>query len=340
MIMGMRIPALMSKQGIRSNLGMINQDYVQVLNPRRVGDDNPVKGKEKVVVVMGATGSGKSKLSIDLATHFPNSEIINSDKMQLYQGLDVVTNKISPQDQRGIPHHLLGIATTPHLDVTVSKFCHMATLAADSIVRRRRIPIIVGGSNSYIEALLDDYSTFHSKYECCLLWVDVAMPLLHSFVSDRVDKMVASGLVEEVQELFDPNNGDYSRGIRKAIGVHELDRYFRACTNSKVLRNKLLQEGIAEIKENSCKLACRQLKKILRLQNVKGWNIHRVDATEVFRKKKSKLEAEEAWAKHVIGPSVMIVAHFLSTKTHIQDRPIILKPTSLFRMSLAATVAP
>lgn len=330
MIMGMRIPALMSKQGIMSsNLVMVNQNYVGV------------KGKEKVVVVMGPTGSGKSRLSIDLATHFPNSEIINSDKIQLYQGLDILTNKITPQDQRGIPHHLLGITTTPFLDIPLSKFCHMASLAAASIVRRHRLPIIVGGSNSYIEALLDHYSMFYSKYECCLLWVDVAMPLLHSFVSDRVDQMVASGVVEEVKGLFDPNNRDYSGGIRKAIGVHELDTYLRACSDNNYnsnSRNKLLQEGIAEIKANSCELACRQLKKILRLRNVKGWNIHRVDATEAFRKK-SKIEADEAWAKHVIGPSIMIVAQFLDTPTTHHQPINILKPTPS-TMPLAAAAAP
>ncbi|XP_022963833.1 adenylate isopentenyltransferase 5, chloroplastic-like [Cucurbita moschata] len=299
-----------------SNLAMVNHELpfgevnIKGLTPAR----RLIKEKQKVVVVMGATGSGKSRLSIDLATHFANCEIINSDKIQLHDGLDIVTNKITPNEQRGVPHHLLGIAS-PFLDFSVAKFCRMATLAADSIVHRTHLPIIVGGSNSYVEALVDDYPTFRSKYECCFLWVDVSMPLLHSSVSDRVDKMVGNGLVEEVRNLFDPNNVDYSHGIRKAIGVPELDRYLRASNSDYEIREKLLQEAIAEIKANTCELACRQVDKILRLRNVKGWKIHRVDATEAFRKKGK--EGDEAWTKLVAGPSALIVAHFL-TQPHGQ----------------------
>lgn len=65
---------------------------------------NPSNGKTiekpKVVVIMGPTGSGKSKLAIDLASHFP-VEVINADSMQVYQGLDVLTNKVPPHEQKG-----------------------------------------------------------------------------------------------------------------------------------------------------------------------------------------------------------------------------------------------
>ncbi|MEI4850535.1 isopentenyl transferase family protein, partial [Klebsiella pneumoniae] len=60
--------------------------------------------KPNIVVIMGATGSGKSRLAIDLASHFP-IEIINADSMQVYQGLDVLTNKVPLQEQKGVPHH-------------------------------------------------------------------------------------------------------------------------------------------------------------------------------------------------------------------------------------------
>ncbi|KAM3264607.1 hypothetical protein P3L10_001601 [Capsicum annuum] len=56
---------------------------------------------------MGATGMGKSHLSIDLATHF-STEIINFDKRQVYKGLDIVTNKITDSEKEGVPHYLLG----------------------------------------------------------------------------------------------------------------------------------------------------------------------------------------------------------------------------------------
>lgn len=281
--------------------GKLNMNMINVFNQRRQ--------KEKVVILMGATGTGKSKLSIDLATIFP-AEIINADKMQVYEGLPIVTNKVTEEEQRGVPHHLLGIRN-PNADFTATNFCDKASLAVESILRRDRLPLVVGGSNSYIEALIDDYDyMFRSKYECCFLWVDVSMPVLHSFVSNRVDLMVENGLVDEVRKTFDPN-ADYSRGIRRAIGVPEFDRYFR---NEPFLdkrqRLMLLNEAITQTKENTCKLACRQRAKILRLRNKIGWNLHRLDATQVFQKYGSK-EADEIWTDLVAGPSTDIVDKFL-----------------------------
>ncbi|CBI32356.3 unnamed protein product, partial [Vitis vinifera] len=242
--------------------------------------------KGKVVVVMGATGTGKSRLSIDLATRFP-AEIVNSDKMQVYEGLDIVTNKITEEEQRGVPHHLLRIA--------------------------------------------------HPN--CCFLWVDVSRSVLHSFVSKRVDKMVEKGMVEEVQQLFHPN-ADYTRGIRRAIGVPELDLYFRTeGFLDEEARARVLQEAVHEIKANTCKLACRQLEKIHRLKNVRKWKIHRLGATEVLRK--CDREADEAWEKLVARPSTMMVAQFLysvgATRSIATTSPPTIRAAASMEAALAAT---
>lgn len=269
---------------------------------------NPRRQKDKVVIVMGATGTGKSKLSIDLATHFP-AEIINSDKMQVYEGLDIATNKITREEQRGVPHHLLGFVD-PNADFTANEFCNFTCRAVESILGRDRLPIIVGGSNSYVEALIDGYKyNFRSTYDCCFLWVDVSVPVLHSFVSDRVDQMVENGMVEEVRDFFDPN-ADYARGIRRAIGVPEFDNFFRCGPIlDEETRAGLLEEAINQVKDNTCKLACRQLDKIRRFRD-KGWNLHPLNATEVFRKRGK--EANQAWERLVSGPSAVIVGQFLN----------------------------
>ncbi|KAG8653851.1 adenylate isopentenyltransferase 3, chloroplastic [Manihot esculenta] len=269
--------------------------------------------KTKVVILMGATGTGKSRLSIDLATQFP-AEIINSDKMQIYKGLEITTNKITEEERSGIPHHLLG-EVNPNADFTAKDFCNMASLAVESISTRGLLPIIVGGSNSYIEALVDDADyRFRSKYDCCFLWVDVSMPVLNDFLCKRVDEMVFKGMVDEVRNIFDPL-ADYSRGIRRSIGVPELDKYLRAEAFSDGENcERLFLEAIREVKNNNCKLAHRQLEKIRRLKNVKGWNIHRIDATQVFRKRGS-MEAEEMWKKLVAKPSSAIVREFLHRVT-------------------------
>ncbi|KAH7865305.1 hypothetical protein Vadar_004915 [Vaccinium darrowii] len=182
--------------------------------------------KKKVVFIMGANGTGKTRLSVDLATHFL-AEIINSDKIQVYKGLDIVTNKISDLDRRGVAHHLLG-ELDPEADFTARDFCLHALNSIDFIVRREKVPIVVGGSNTYLEALVEDrFFQFKDKYDCCFLWVDVMLPILNLFVSKRVDEMVHAGLVEEVRGMFGPG-AEYTWGIRRAIGVPELDSYFRA----------------------------------------------------------------------------------------------------------------
>lgn len=293
--------------------------------------------KQKVVVVMGATGTGKSKLSIDLSTRYP-AEIINCDKMQVYEGLDIVTNKITEEECDGVPHHLLGMID-PNADFTAANFCSMASLAMKSITGRGQLPIIVGGSNSFIEALIDDENyEFRSRYECCFLWVDVSLPVLYKFVSERVDRMVEMGLVDEVRSMFDPN-ADYSKGIRRAIGVPEFDQYFRAeysSTDTKT-RAKLLEAAINETKINTCKLAHRQLGKIHRLKNVKGWKVHRLDATDVFTS--HRREAKKVWEEQVAGPSAMIVNQFLFNFNPRTYTDVVTRPTREFGRGQALAAA-
>ncbi|KAD3338222.1 hypothetical protein R6Q59_020371 [Mikania micrantha] len=266
--------------------------------------------KEKVVVVMGATGAGKSKLSVDIATRYP-AEVINADKMQVYQGLDIVTNKNTDHECLGVPHHLIGIAD-PDADFGVDDFIRTSSIAIKSIVGKGKLPIIAGGSNSFIEALIDDRNyEFRSQYDVCFLWVDVAMPVLNRFVSDRVDRMVAAGMVEEVRKMYKPNS-NYSKGIRRAIGVPEFDSFFRSEYSSSIddeTRSRLLESAINEVKINTFALACRQLKKIHRLRDVKGWKIHRIDATKAFEQR-GKL-ADEAWSELVKAPGHAIVNEFI-----------------------------
>ncbi|KAI6683789.1 hypothetical protein NL676_029702 [Syzygium grande] len=251
--------------------------------------------KDKVVFVMGATGTGKSRLAIDLATHFPG-EVINSDKMQVYKGLNIVTNKVTTDECREIPHHLLGFVD-PDSDFTAMDF---------------RLPIIAGGSNSFIEALVDGDPEFRSRHECCFLWVDVSLPVLRPFVSERVDRMVEAGLVNEVRSMYSPE-ADNTRGIRRAIGVGEMDQYLRieptdADDETKAM---FLEASITKIKDNTCLLARDQRKKIRRLYEMWSWNMHRIDATEVFERRGSKEAADEAWERLVLRPSSMIVDRFL-----------------------------
>lgn len=272
----------------------------------------PPRRKDKVVIVMGATGTGKSRLSIDLANHF-SAEVVNCDKMQVYKGLDTVTNKVTEEETIGITHHLLAIVDPTEV-FTATDFCHHASMAVDSITRNGQVPIIAGGSNSYIKALVNDDIEFKSRYECCFLCIDVNLKILERFVSERVDKMVKDGLVEEAREFFNPD-GDYTSGIRRAIGVPEMDQYFRNENNKLIdedARDRMLQCAIDKIKVNTCKLARCQRQKILSLESQLGWNINRFDATEAFEKKGG--ESHQAWHRLVSEPSAQLVRHFIGEK--------------------------
>jgi adenylate dimethylallyltransferase (cytokinin synthase) len=257
---------------------------------------------------MGATGTGKSRLAVDLALRF-NGEVINSDKMQIHAGLNIVTNKVTTEECKGVPHHLLCVAE-PDTDFSASDFCREAFLAADMISHHGRLPIIAGGSNSYVEELVDGgHRAFRKHFDCCFLWVEVRLPVLHSFVSERVDRMVERGLVEEVKDMFNPCI-DYKKGIRRAIGLPEMDQYLRSeGLLSSRMRSKLLEDAIKEIKANTCSLASRQLAKIHQLCMLPGWGIHQIDATEIFQKKGKTFDMD--WYSLVEGPSIGIVREFL-----------------------------
>lgn len=117
--------------------------------------NNNDQTKPNIVVIMGATGSGKSRLAIDLSTYFP-IEIISADSMQVYQGLDVLTNKVPVHEQKGVPHHLLG-TISPDVEFTVKDFRDKAIPLIDDILSRDHLPVIVGGTNYYIQSLVSPF---------------------------------------------------------------------------------------------------------------------------------------------------------------------------------------
>ncbi|KAK8518521.1 hypothetical protein V6N13_027991 [Hibiscus sabdariffa] len=263
---------------------------------------------------MGATATGKSKLSIDLATHF-NGEIINSDKIQVYKGLEIISNKVTDEEAKGIPHHLLGILDDPDQDFSAADFRRQATEAIDAVLNSGKVPIIAGGSNSYIETLVEDENgDFLRRFDCCFIWVDVASPVLHKRARERVDQMVAAGLVDEARGMFIPggDDGDYGRGIRRAIGVPEMAAYFTVENDENVdeaTKGEILASCIEEIKVNTLKLIDSQLGKIRRLRNVLGWELKRVDATAVHEKYGQ--DAEAAWERLVLKKGLEIVKDFI-----------------------------
>ncbi|EXJ62489.1 hypothetical protein A1O7_02927 [Cladophialophora yegresii CBS 114405] len=109
--------------------------------------------KDPLIMIIGATGTGKSKLAVELATRF-NGEIINCDAMQMYKGLPIITNKIPENERNGIPHHLLDFIDLREQPWSVQHFVRESSRIIDAIRARGKLPIIVGGTIYYTFSLL------------------------------------------------------------------------------------------------------------------------------------------------------------------------------------------
>jgi tRNA dimethylallyltransferase len=107
-----------------------------------------------LVVIGGATATGKSDLAISIAEKI-NGEIINADSMQLYRGMDIGTAKLSLEERRGIPHHMLDLVEVS-TDVNVAWFQERARAKIDELLSQGVPVIVVGGTGFYIKAILDD----------------------------------------------------------------------------------------------------------------------------------------------------------------------------------------
>ncbi|BBY16501.1 tRNA (adenosine(37)-N6)-dimethylallyltransferase MiaA [Mycolicibacterium litorale] len=164
------------------------------------------------LAIIGPTGTGKSALALDVAERV-GGEIVNADAMQLYRGMDIGTAKLPVAQRRGIPHHQLDV-----LDVTetasVARYQADAASDVEAIAARGAVPIIVGGSMMYVQALLDDWAfpatdpAVRAKWEHRLAEVGVAT--LHGELA-AVDPDAAASIL--------PTDG---RRIVRALEVVEL----------------------------------------------------------------------------------------------------------------------
>ena len=170
-----------------------------------------------LVAIVGATGTGKSELSLQLAERLAATgrpaEIVNADAMQFYRGMNVGTAKLRPEERRGIPHHMLDV-----LDVTgeasVAGYQSAARTAIEQIIARGAVPILVGGSGLYISSVLYDFQfpgtdpLLRARLEAELF--DRGPGLLHARLRE-VDPVAATAI--------GPSNG---RRLVRALEVVEL----------------------------------------------------------------------------------------------------------------------
>jgi tRNA dimethylallyltransferase len=165
-----------------------------------------------VVAVVGATASGKSDLALDLA-ELLGGEIVNTDAMQVYRGMDIGTAKLPVVQRRGVPHHLLDVldVTEP---ATVAEFQGWARAAIADCRSRGVVPVLVGGSALYTRAILDEFdfpgtdTEVRARYDAAL--VELGAEGLHRRLAE-LDPAAAAGIL--------PSNG---RRIVRALEVIEI----------------------------------------------------------------------------------------------------------------------
>ncbi|HWU31431.1 MAG TPA: tRNA (adenosine(37)-N6)-dimethylallyltransferase MiaA [Marmoricola sp.] len=188
-----------------------------------------------IVAIVGATATGKSNLALDLAQRL-GGEIINTDAMQVYRGMDIGTAKLPADERRGIPHHLIDIAEIRDV-ASVAEFQRMAREAIDDCRTRGVAPILVGGSALYTRAILDEFEfpgtdpEVRSRLEAELK--EVGSVVLHQRL-ESLDPQAAQGILT--------SNG---RRIVRALEVIELNGSFTSSLPQHVYRDpETLQIGL------------------------------------------------------------------------------------------------
>ncbi|MFZ4896034.1 tRNA (adenosine(37)-N6)-dimethylallyltransferase MiaA [Plantibacter sp. Mn2098] len=170
-----------------------------------------------LIAVVGATGTGKSELSLDLAERIASgggrAEIVNVDAMQLYRGMDIGTAKLPLADRRGVPHHLFDVLDVTE-EATVAWYQPRARRTVEEIIERGATPILVGGSGLYVSSVVYDFR-FPARDQT------IRDRLEHELERDGVAAMFARLRVADpaTAERVDRANG---RRVVRAMEVYEL----------------------------------------------------------------------------------------------------------------------
>lgn len=122
----------------------------------------PASTAKPLIVIVGETASGKSRVGLELAKEL-DGEVISADSRLIYKGMDIGTAKPTEQEQTEVKHHLIDLVE-PDEKFTVADFKHLALAAIDDIRRRGKAPIMVGGTGLYVDAVVFDYQ-FRSRYD-------------------------------------------------------------------------------------------------------------------------------------------------------------------------------
>ncbi len=222
-----------------------------------------------LVVIVGPTASGKSALAMEIAEKF-DGEIICADSRTIYKYMDIGTAKPTEVDQKAVPHHLIDIIE-PSEVFSAAKFKQLALEVIEDIASRGKLPILVGGTGLYIDALLFDYQFaaegaqrdpinprhVHKAEEqirhelrpnTLVVGLNPELEILKERITQRVDMMIEQGFIEEVKTVS--NRYGWQAPALLAPGY----KAFRSYIENKIS----LDEAKAEFVRNDYLLARRQ----------------------------------------------------------------------------------
>lgn len=181
---------------------------------KRQGSVKRLDAKQKLLVIIGPTAVGKTKLSIEMAKIF-NGEIISGDSMQIYREMDIGTAKITKDEMDGIPHYLIDIKE-PDENFSVAEFQLLVRDKITEIAQKGKLPIIVGGTGLYIQSVIYDYQ-----------FSDVPSDeALRNKLEQRLKEIGNEALYKELQEI-DPDSAEQihpnnSRRVIRALEIYYL----------------------------------------------------------------------------------------------------------------------
>lgn len=113
------------------------------------------EGIPPLIVIFGPTASGKTSLSVELAKAL-NGEIVSADSRQIYRKMAIATALVTKEEKQGIPHHMIEV-TEPDMPISMAEYREMALKCIEDILRRGKIPFLVGGTGLYISAIIENY---------------------------------------------------------------------------------------------------------------------------------------------------------------------------------------
>lgn len=232
--------------------------------------------REKLVVILGATSTGKSSLAMTLAKEF-DTEIISADSMAVYRGFNVGTAKPSQAELKLVRHHMIDILDAEE-KFSVGKFVRRARPIITELNLRGKIPIVAGGTGLYIQALVEGYELddagksliSHYKQTGELLYNVLVFGLtsdragLYDRINQRTKKMFADGLIDEVKNLLASGINPTAQAMR-GIGYKETIEYLQG--------GATLDETILKISQATRNFAKRQLTWYRRMKYIEWLNI-------------------------------------------------------------------